>query len=293
VCACLYARSSAQRMYGDVCGLCIRVCVCVCAWCLCTCDYGRVFVCQIASPRSRFALAMLRPALTLAAFGFAIDREIDPDSRARSEKRSSVLSTNSQSTQLIIFSIILYTVCSFLLSNAIPVILVTLFRFVFPSCVNLPLKVAGGCTARLSSIRDLNPRRSRRRTCLLALLLRDRIRRIARRRRSGRWIVHPSRLPFIYRVSTFLSPSLLNRYGNIYHGQRSMFALAIAFLVSIVVERNEARREHVRARTRRIFSTIVRARRLRRRRRARLIINRLQGGATQFYRQHLISQPIS
>jgi len=42
------------------------------------------------------------------------------------------------------------------------------------------------------------------------------------------------------RVSTFLS---IDRYGNIYHGQRSMFALAIAF--SVVSRSSPSGAKHV------------------------------------------------
>lgn len=162
-------------------------------------------------------------------------------SRSRSEKRSRIvmLSTSSRSRH----SLYRYYIYSLSFKrDSHPSLLSALCVFLFFfSCVYLPLKVAGGCTACISlndSVIFLFIRPHARRTCSRP----SEIGRVASKNAfyalCGERTTRQSRfLSFALfavilpgSISPYLETCTSNRYGNIYNGQRSMFALTKEFL---------------------------------------------------------------
>lgn len=286
---------------------------------------------EIASPTSRlvsrfFLSSSPRSLLGFGVYNFRdirarIDREIDRSaaSRPRSEKRSSIVKHySSQSRHTAYISTILYYILCYLFFfffsqtrfSSIVVTFRSLFLFVFSSCVYLPLKVAGGCTARLpSKFDDLTsyPRWSTSLiaiwTCPSTLLARDRT----------RWIA-VDRVQSLYadpedHTAAHLRDLVISLFAKRHARDRSIATgtfttasvfdvrsltrefLAIAFSYESSSERH---REHVHARTRRILSTIIRrSRHLRQRSRSINYKSLTRWCDAVLHRQHLISQPIS
>lgn len=163
------------------------------------------------------------------------------------------------------------------------------FIFIFFSCVYLPLKVAGGCTARISLQRFRDP--SSRLVRTLDGRVPDCPRSAVSRNKNGISQLFAARTPRLESNRTtgqsrFLSrrcysrvytplvayfPShetrASNRYGNIYNGQRSMFALTegiprgcLRLIVLITLVKSKARPRNVW--TRQQFDALQRHRQL-------------------------------